>query len=125
MRKYSCILCGRTFGFTKEELEAMTVLAESLDGVADFVKHSSLCPECQQITTIKIIPIPTMIAGIVTDNFKLEKFKNELTAKEFTYTVHPHGAGMSLIKVSIVTPQEKLTLAKLCKEVELHFKRRN
>ena len=66
-----------------------------------------------------------MIAGIVADDYKVEKFKTELTLKGFDMIkVLPWKNDCTLIQVEI--PADKLNdLEKLCKEVELHFKRSN
>lgn len=64
-------------------------------------------------------------AGIVADNYKLDKFKKELTAHGFTdYEIHPFTPDTSSIVVNI--PEDKLPeVEKICKNVELFFKRRN
>lgn len=60
--------------------------------------------------------------GIVTDNYKVEKFKKELTKAGFTnFEVNPFKPGYSVIYVWMLT-EEKKELAKVCKTVELHFK---
>ncbi len=64
------------------------------------------------------------IVGIVADNYKINKFKKELSKKGFTdYTVH-EGATITTIKVNC--PDEKVySLKTLCEFVENHFKRSN
>ncbi len=61
------------------------------------------------------------IAGIVCDNFKIEKFKAELIEKGFNdFEVVPFTENTSTIKVK--TESDKFsTIKKICEEVELHF----
>lgn len=63
--------------------------------------------------------------GILTDNYKLEKFKRELTDKRFTdIEVVPFTTLTSNIKVKIDEKQVK-DINKICMEVDLYFKRSN
>lgn len=66
-----------------------------------------------------------MIAGIVADNYKVEKFKKELSKSNFTIKkIVPFTLVTSTIQVEYEQKQlEELT--KICKLVELHFKRGN
>lgn len=66
-----------------------------------------------------------MTAGIVVDNYKVEKLKKELTAKGFSdFVVTPFLTGTSTIKVNI--PDDKVNeVKKICQLVELYFKRSN
>lgn len=63
--------------------------------------------------------------GVVADNYKLDKFKQELTAKGFTdFKITPFVNNTSTITVNV--PDDKLNeIRKLCQLVELHFKRSN
>jgi hypothetical protein len=64
-------------------------------------------------------------AGIVCDNYKVDKFKEELTAKGYTdFDVKPYAPGTTLIRVN-VSDHEVKEIAKICKEIELYFKRSN
>lgn len=64
-------------------------------------------------------------AGIVVDNYKVEKFKSELIKNGFLdFTVTPYIDDCSTIKVQCEESQYK-DIAKICKRVELHFKRSN
>jgi hypothetical protein len=65
-----------------------------------------------------------MIAGIVADDYKVEKFKKELTSKGFDFKVLPWKGDCTMIQVD-TAPTRMPDLEKLCKEVELHFKRSN
>lgn len=64
-------------------------------------------------------------AGIVADNYKLEKFKKELTAKGFTdFKVFPFTKDTSSIQVNV--EDDKLMEVKtICQNVELYFKHSN
>jgi len=64
-------------------------------------------------------------AGIVADNYKLEKFKKELTAKGFTdFKVSPFTKDTSTIQVNV--PEERMSeIVTICRNVELHFKHGN
>lgn len=65
------------------------------------------------------------IAGIVCDNYKLEKFKEELNNEGFTdFEVKSLKGDASVIKVK-TTPKRYHEIYKLCKQVELWFKTRN
>jgi hypothetical protein len=64
-------------------------------------------------------------AGIVCDDYKLEKFKKELTAKGFTdFKIFAFTPGTSTIQVN-VKDDEVIEIKKICELVELYFKRRN
>jgi nitrogen regulatory protein PII len=63
--------------------------------------------------------------GIVTDNYKLERFKKELTAKGFTeFEVTPLTGETSTIKLTI-KPSQLHDVAKVCKLVELRYNHSN
>lgn len=63
--------------------------------------------------------------GIVADNYKVTRFIKELAKKDFTdVEVLIFMDDVSNIKVNV--PDDKINdVAKICKEVELHFKRAN
>lgn len=63
--------------------------------------------------------------GIVADNYKLEKFKKEFTAKGITeYEISSFTKDTSIIKITI--PEDKVNeIKKICQFIELHFKRSN
>lgn len=64
-------------------------------------------------------------AGIVVDNYKLEKFKRELTAKGYTdFTVSKFTKDTSTIMVHVEDDQVD-NITRLCKRLEYHFKRSN
>ena len=64
-------------------------------------------------------------AGIVADNYKLDKFKEELTKKGFTdFKIVPFEKDTSTIKVQFREDQLKEIHA-ICSLVEIHFKRSN
>jgi hypothetical protein len=66
-----------------------------------------------------------MKVGIVADNYKLEEFYKELKKKGFTnYETFPFNEESTLIKVEVESSQQK-EVEKICKRVELHFKRSN
>lgn len=66
-----------------------------------------------------------MKAGIVADNYKLDKFKKELTAKGFTdFKIFPFTKYTSTIKVN-VKEEDLLELKKVCEFVEMYFKQSN
>lgn len=64
------------------------------------------------------------IIGIAADNYKLNKFKKELTKKEFSFEIIPFIDDTSTIKIQIEDDQVD-EIRKLCQLVELHFKRSN
>ena len=66
-----------------------------------------------------------MKAGIVADNYKLERFKKELVASGFTdFEIIQCPKDTSIIQVK--TTADKLKeISKICQKVELHFKRSN
>ena len=68
-----------------------------------------------------------MKAGIVADNYKIERFKKELTKNGFTdFSVVPFINNTSSIQVIIPDDGKKLPeIKKICKEVELFFKHGN
>lgn len=64
-------------------------------------------------------------AGIVADNYKLEKFKKELIAKGFTdFIVAPYSEGVSSIQIQTLE-SKFVEIKRICQLVELHFKRSN
>jgi hypothetical protein len=64
-------------------------------------------------------------AGIVADNYKLEKFKTELTSNGFTeFEVSPFTCNTSTIKVK-VRDYEIPAIKRICQRVELHFHHSN
>jgi nitrogen regulatory protein PII len=63
--------------------------------------------------------------GIVADNYKLDKFKSELTAKGFTdFEVDDFGKGYKVIRVKVQDSQIN-ELQQLVQRVQLHFKQGN
>lgn len=62
--------------------------------------------------------------GIITDNYKLEKFKQELIIKGFSnFEIFPYKGILNSSVVNIKTDRSKLVeIENICKEVELHFK---
>ncbi len=64
-------------------------------------------------------------AGIVVDNYKLDRFKKELTAKGFTdFKIFPFTKSTSTIQVNV--PDKDIhEIQKICQLVELYFKRSN
>lgn len=64
-------------------------------------------------------------AGIVADNYKVERFKKELTARGFpNFSVKKFTEDTSSIIVDIEEDQAD-DIKKICHIVELHFKRSN
>jgi hypothetical protein len=64
-------------------------------------------------------------AGIVVDNYKVEKFKSELIKNGYKdFKVVPYKDDCSVIKVKCLESQYN-EVAKICKRCELHFKRSN
>lgn len=64
-------------------------------------------------------------AGIVADNYKVEKFKKELIKNGFTdFEVVPFTTDTSNIKVKCEESQYK-DIKKICQQVEFHFKHGN
>lgn len=64
-----------------------------------------------------------MKAGIVADNYKVERFKKELSDEGFTFGVHP---GKSVTTITVECQHTDLSkINKICKKVELHFKHSN
>lgn len=64
--------------------------------------------------------------GIVTHDYKLEKFKQELTANGFNdFTVHSFTKSASTIKVQLKDIKDVRALGNICRLVELHFKYSN
>jgi len=63
--------------------------------------------------------------GIVADNYKVNKFKKELTAAGFTdYKTTPFTPVTTTISVKV--PDDKVKeVAKICQLVEMHFKQSN
>lgn len=68
-------------------------------------------------------------SGIVCDNYKVEKFKRELTKAGFTDFVIIENKKGALVKTSVIQVNiEKSDLKrmkKLCQKVEMHFKLSN
>lgn len=63
--------------------------------------------------------------GIATDNYKLNKFKKELTKKGFTdFEIEPLINETSLISLKIQDHQLG-EIKKICEKVEFYFKNRN
>lgn len=63
-------------------------------------------------------------AGIVCDNWKLDKFKSELISKGFNnFEVIPFIKETSTIKVHYFNESQKNEIHKLCIEVEEHFRK--
>ena len=63
--------------------------------------------------------------GIVADNYKVEKFRIELTNKGFVdFKVFPFTKDSSTIKICILE-EEINEIKKICQFVELYFKRSN
>lgn len=64
-------------------------------------------------------------AGIVADNYKLDKFKKELTKSGFTdFEIVPFSKDVSTIRVKF-EPSQVHDISKICQLVELHFKHSN
>lgn len=65
--------------------------------------------------------------AIVCDDYKLKMFKEELTTGGFTdHTVKPYSKGDKTSLISISTEADKVEMVvKICKKVELHYKRGN
>jgi len=65
--------------------------------------------------------------GIVADNYKLEKFKKELTAKGFTdFTIMDYQKVNELSLIQVHCKDERVMEVKtICQNVELYFKRSN
>jgi nitrogen regulatory protein PII len=63
--------------------------------------------------------------GIVADNYKVEKFKQELTKAGYPdFDIHPFTKDNTTIRVNV--PDDKVNeIMKICKKIELHFKRSN
>lgn len=67
----------------------------------------------------------TKTAGIVCDNYKLDRFKDQLTKADFReFTIHPFVGETSTIKV-VVNEHRIKELEKLVKRIELSFHRSN
>lgn len=63
--------------------------------------------------------------GIVADNYKVEKFKSELTKEGFTdFTTYPFTHATTAIKVNVDENKVK-DVQRICQRIELHFKRSN
>lgn len=63
--------------------------------------------------------------GIVADNYKIDKFKQELTAKGFTdFDVSTYSPISQLIRVNVAST-DVIEVKRICERVELHFKRSN
>jgi outer membrane protein assembly factor BamA len=64
-----------------------------------------------------------MKIGIVVDNYKLEKFREELYKEGYVFTesVHAVKDKLTLITVMTVRPTAKDQIASITRAVELHF----
>ncbi len=63
--------------------------------------------------------------GIVTDNYKLEKYKTDLIAKGFIdFKIVPFTENTSVMQV-MAKESEIKEIHKICQLAELHFKRAN
>jgi len=63
--------------------------------------------------------------GIVCDNYKVHKFKTDLTARGFTeLTFTPFTKDTTTIKV-FTTEDQVFRIETICKAIEAHFKARN
>lgn len=60
------------------------------------------------------------IVGIVCDDFKLSKFKEELEKVSLFYTVHRFTAGTSTIKI---TTYDQEAVKRIAESVEEHFRK--
>lgn len=64
-------------------------------------------------------------AGIVSDDYKVERFKKELIAAGFTdFKVFPFTEGVSTIQVN-TEDHRLLEIHELCMKVDFHFKHAN
>lgn len=64
--------------------------------------------------------------GITADDYKLNKFRVELTKAGYEFKINPFTKNTSLISVKITNGQEDIRkINKICQLVELHFKRGN
>lgn len=67
----------------------------------------------------------TKTAGVVVDNYKINKYKEELTKYDFTITsVTPFMVNTSTIRVEL-TEDRLPDLTKLCEMLEFTFKHTN
>lgn len=65
-----------------------------------------------------------MKVGIVCDNYKLTKYKNELTKKGFEFITAPFTHNTTTIQVN--TTEDKVgEIKKLCEKLEFEFKNSN
>lgn len=65
-------------------------------------------------------------AGIVTDNFKLKKFKEKLREKGFTdFKIFDFTKDTYTIKVKYYSKHQLKMISNICTEVELYFKQSN
>ena len=62
--------------------------------------------------------------GITVDNYKLEKFKNELRGMGWELETFPLTKDTTVITIH-VEEKEVVEVYKLCKKLELHFKNSN
>ena len=62
--------------------------------------------------------------GIVADNYKVEKFKKESSAKGFTVETTPFTKDTTTMTINIDESQIG-EIKKICQLVEIHFKRSN
>jgi len=63
--------------------------------------------------------------GIVADNYKVERFKNELKKAGYDdFSLSPFTSESTTIKVK-VSEDKMFDIKRICESVELHFKRSN
>ena len=63
--------------------------------------------------------------GIVVNDYKVEKFRTELTKAGFPdFTIKPFGKGSSTIKLS-VDFEDVMKIGNICSLIEMHFKQSN
>lgn len=66
----------------------------------------------------------TIKVGIVADNYKVDKFTEELTRAGYAFETFPFAGGTTLLKVR-VAPQQVDNVRRLCQTIEIHFKQSN
>ncbi len=62
--------------------------------------------------------------GVVVDNYKLEKFKEEFDKEKFKYEIFPLSKSVTTIKITIEDSKVN-DVAKICKKLTLHFNNSN
>lgn len=70
---------------------------------------------------IKKIP-DSGTAGIVIDDYKVERLKEKLTWSVFAFTVHPFKPGLTVVKVIYETPEGLHLINQIVRQVQDHFK---